>query len=147
MGLLLSYFECNWVTLCRLTEIIVSSTALLLWISLCSHQIALLTLWPVIELSKWRWGVEIFCRWGVREEVGGRNFFSTRGWKRGGGRILSWIIEERGKWHNKLSLWCKSFIRNLFKRSSHCLPQHSLIIIRHAPIRLVLFYTIKLDRI
>src|SRR6218665_1566496 len=38
----------------------------------------------VFELSKCRWGVEIFCRWGSREEVGGSKFFSHTGLKRGG---------------------------------------------------------------
>src|SRR6218665_4017381 len=57
-------------------------------------------------------GVEIFFPHGVEKEVGG-------------GQILSSIIEERGK----LSIWCKSFTRNLFKRSSQCLPQQYLIII------------------
>ena len=60
-------------------------------------------------------GVEIFFPHGVGKE--------------GGGRILSSIIKERGTLRNKLSIWCKSFIRNLFKRSSHCLPQQYLIII------------------
>ena len=73
----------------------------------------------------------------VQKEVGGRNFsvggaverrgggskfFSTRGWKRGGGRILLSIIEERGKLHNKSSLWCKKSVQ----RNSHCLPQQYL---------------------
>ena len=78
-------------------------------------------LFPVIELSKWRWG--------SREEVGGRNFFPHGVEKEVGVEFLSSIIEERGKWRNKLSTWCMSFIRNLFKRSSHCLPQYNLIII------------------
>src|SRR6218665_282613 len=73
-------------------------------------------------------GVEIFYRWGLKKR-----------W----GQILSSIIEERGKSHNKLSLWCKSAIRNLFKRSSHCLPQQYLVIISHAPIRFVPLYKVK----
>src|SRR6218665_3109458 len=88
-------------------------------------------------------------------EVGGREkrlgskvkFFHTGLKKRWVSRILSSIIEERGKGHNKLNVWCKSFIRNLFKRSSHCLPHQYLIIISHALIRLVLLYTVKSDRI
>jgi len=80
----------------------------------------------VIELSKWRW---FFVGGGSREELGGRHFFPHWVEKEMGGRILSSIIEERGKWRNKLSIWCKSFIRNLFKISSHCLPQQYLIII------------------
>ena len=42
-------------------------------------------------------GVESFCRWGSREEVGGSNFFPHGVEKEVGGRILSSIIEERGK--------------------------------------------------
>src|SRR6218665_1376209 len=53
-------------------------------------------------------------RW-VERRGGGRNFCSTRVEKEMGGRILSSIIEERGKLHNKSSLWCKSLIRNRFK--------------------------------
>ena len=46
-------------------------------------------------------GVEIFCRWGSREEVWGRNFFPHGVEKEvGGGQILSSIIEERGKLSN-----------------------------------------------
>ena len=48
---------------------------------------------------------------------------------------------------SQLSLWCKSFIRNLFKRTSYCLPQQYLILISHVPSRFVLLYTVKSDRI
>jgi len=78
-------------------------------------------------------GSSFFVGGGLREEVGVSTFFWRR-WveKEVGGRIFSSIIEERGKWHNKLSVWFKSFIINLFKRTSHCLPQQCLIIISHA---------------
>src|SRR6218665_2739470 len=85
-------------------------------------------------------GVEIFCRWGVERRVGVDIFFDT-GLKKRWGRIWSSNIEERDKLHNKLSLWCrpKSFIRNLFKRSPHCLPQQCL--------GLVLLCTVKSDHL
>jgi len=72
----------------------------------------------VIELSKWRVGSRFFCRWGVERRAWGRNCFSTRGWKRGGGWILSSNIEERGKWHDKLSLWCKSLLE-IYSKEAH----------------------------
>src|SRR6218665_878317 len=81
----------------------------------------------VFELSKRRWGgwgVDFFCRKGVEKEVGGR--------------ILSSIIEERGKLHNKSSLWCKKSAQ----RSPYCFPQQYLIIISRAP-PFALFYYLQ----
>ena len=53
---------------------------------------------------------------GLRDEVGGSKFFFRHGVeKEVGSRILSSIIEERSKEHNKSSLWYKSLIRNRFK--------------------------------
>ena len=76
----------------------------------------------MIELTKWRWGVERRGR--------GSNFFPHGVEKEvGGGRILSSFIEERGKSRIQLSIWCKSFIRNLFKRSSQCLSTQYLHVI------------------
>ena len=50
---------------------------------------------PVIELSKWRWGVEIFCRWGSREEVGGVEIFFHTGLKKRWGS--NFVINYRRK--------------------------------------------------
>src|SRR6218665_2401043 len=60
-------------------------------------------------------GSKFFFRWGVERRGGGRIVFRHGVEKEVGGRILSSIIEERGKLHNKLSIWCKSLIRNRFK--------------------------------
>ena len=84
----------------------------------------------VIELSKCRWGSWFSVGGGVERRGGWSTFFQ---WgvgveKEARGRILSSTIEETGKWHNKLSSCCKSFIWNLFKIRSHCLPQQCLII-------------------
>src|SRR6218665_277158 len=91
-------------------------------------------------------GVEFFCRWGVERRGGVEILFRYGVEKEVGSRIFSSIIEERGKLHNKLSLWCKSFIRNLFKRSSHCLPQQYLIIIL-VMLPFALFYYIAYSKI
>src|SRR6218665_1510891 len=76
---------------------------------------------------------------GLRDEVGVDIFFRNGVEKEMGGRILSSFIKERGKLHNKSSLWCKKSVQ----RSSHCLPQQYLIIISRAPICLVLLFTLE----
>src|SRR6218665_29111 len=76
-------------------------------------------------------GLKFFFRWGgVERRGGGGEIFFRRGVeKEVGGRILSSIIEERGKLHHKPSLWCKKSVQ----RSPYCFPQQYLIIISRAP--------------
>src|SRR6218665_3974652 len=75
-------------------------------------------------------GLKLFFRWGVERRGGGVEIFFRHGVeKEVGGRLLSSIIEERGKLHNKSSLWCKKSVQ----RSPYCFPQQYLIIISRAP--------------
>src|SRR6218665_1563927 len=51
-----------------------------------------------------------------------------RGETKIGGRIVSSIIEERGKLHNKSSLWCKSLFLNRFK-GAHTVCHSNILLI------------------
>src|SRR6218665_2005479 len=63
-------------------------------------------------------GWKFFFRWGLRDEVGGRNFFRHGVEKEVGGRILSSIIEERGNRH-KNQVYSVSLLLEIGSKEAH----------------------------